>query len=427
MLCGARVLAIGFGSLLIYALTSVVWMRCGRCGALAAGVLLATSPSFLNLSFSVMLEVPAFATGMVAVWFLFRWLERRRPCWLLLSSLVMGCALQIKLTAAFVLPALAAEVILGETGAGRPERFVDTINGMLVWLSGLAITFAAIAIFSGETFGPMWKSHTHVVSAARPVLIGSPGLRFSAFNLLGDLGMLAPAVLGFLAIVWRGQWRRMIFPLAFLTTCFVVHLLHRPYWYYYYLHFLVPMAWIGGYGLSASATALRAAFARGVREAPSVFLWFGWLGICAGTILVLEGGPSLRRELDSLRGLPRAGNDRLLQKICENAATTQWFYSDEYIYPFLARLRVPPELVILPSKRFWSGQLDGEGILRCVRRYQPEQVLLSRDSKMSSEWEQTDATNYFVAYEGGGYRLFVAKRIARSSAWPVGRARRSDH
>jgi hypothetical protein len=416
----ARVLAIGFGGFLLYSLMSVVWMRCGRCAALAAGVLLATAPMFLNLSFSVMLEVPAFATAMLAVWLLFRWLEGRRPIWLVLSGLAMGCALQIKLTAALVLPALAVDVVLklrgqrAEDREQRPERGgvkSEILQPMLVWLGVLALTFVVIAVVSGEGLGTMWTSHTHVVSAAGQEATGPSGLRFKLSELADHLETLVPVVLGLLAIAWRRGWRQMAFPLVFLTTCLIIHLLHRPYWYYYYLHFVIPMAWLGGYGFSESVSAVRSVIATGIGKARPMVLWFGWLGICAGVILVLEGWPRVRWELDSLAGLPKVANDGLIRKLCENASATRWLYSDEYVYPFLARLRVPPELVVLPRKRFWSGQLDGDGILRCARRYQPEQVLLSGGSKMSPEWERTDGTNYVVAYEDGAYRLFVVKGL----------------
>ena len=343
----ARVLAIGFGGLLLYSLMSVVWMRCGRSAALVAGAILATAPLFLNLSFSVMLEVPAFATAMLAVWLLFRWLEERRPVWLVLSGLTMGCALQIKFTAALVLPALAVEVLLGcggrgpraegrgrkaEGGGRRAEgggqesqianQKSEMLKPMLVWLGVLGIAFTAIAVISGESLGVMWTSHTRVVAAAGQEGTGPSGLRFNLSELSDHLETLAPAVVGLLAIAWRWRrrtdldssgpltpalspstgereprhrslgegwsegvargWRHMAFPLVFLGTCLVVHLLHRPYWYYYYLHFLIPMAWIGGYGFSESVAAVRSVIATGIGKARPMVLWFGWLGICAG-------------------------------------------------------------------------------------------------------------------------------------------------
>lgn len=143
--------------------------------------------------------------------------------------------------------------------------------------------------------------------------------------------------------------------------------------------------------------------------------------------MVLEGGPRVRRELHSLAGLPRVRSDAVLRKLCENARTTRWLYSDEYVYAFLARLRVPPELVVLPWKRFGSGQLDGERVPSWVRRYQPEQVVLSRDSKMSPEWERTDGTKYSVVCEDGPYPLFVAKRIATSAVERGERSKLKEH
>jgi hypothetical protein len=405
-------------------------MLCGRCAALAAGLILATAPMFVNLSFSVMLEVPAFATAMLAVWLLFLWMEERRPVWLVLSGLVMGCALQIKFTAALVLPALAVEVVLklrgqrtedggqraegrGQSSGARSQRSEvrGQVGAMLVWLGVLTAAFAAVAIVAGEGLGVMWMSHTRVISAAGQEATGPGGLRFNVSELADHLETLAPAVLGLLAIVWRRRWRQIAFPLVFLGTCLVIHLLHRPYWYYYYLHFVIPMAWIGGYGLSESIAAVRSVIGTGIGKARPMVLWFGWLGICAGVIMVLEGWPRVRWELDSLAGLPRVGNDSLVRKLRENASATRWLYSDEYVYPFLARLRVPPELVVMPRKRFWSGQLDGDRILGYVRRYQPEQVLLCGGSRMSPEWERTDGTNYFVACEDGAHRLFVVKGL----------------
>jgi hypothetical protein len=331
--------------------------------------------------------------------------------WLVLSGLITGCALQMKLTAALIMPAAAAELILNGPAASWHARCRSTIKAMLLWLGALAVAFGAIAIISRESFGPMWESHTHSVSGPGRAVIGLHELRFSLSELSNHLESLTPAVLGLLATAWRRHWRRMLFPLVVLATCLIVHLLHRPYWYYYQLHFVIPMAWIGGYGFAESLAGLRAAIAAGVRKARPDVLWFAWLGICAAVICVLEGGPQLSWHLDSLGALPKVSDDPLVQKLRENAKATRWVYSDEYVYPFLARLPVPPELVVMPRKRFWSGQLTGDGILRYVRRYQPEQVLLSAGSKMSSEWERTDATNYSVVYEDGEYRLFVAKRI----------------
>ena len=185
----------------------------------------------------------------------------------------MGCALQIKFTAALVLPALIVELLMNtpttkgrfKKGAGTASspcfgdlvvatgdeavpapksrflasalpttveggQFLATFKAVLVWLSAVAAAFAAIAILSGETFQPMWQSHTLVVSAPGQPVTGSSGPQFTLLDLSDDLATLAPTVLGLLAIVWRRAWRQMAFPLVFLATCLAVHLLHSPYW-----------------------------------------------------------------------------------------------------------------------------------------------------------------------------------------------------
>src|SRR5439155_13642620 len=62
-------------------------------------------------------------------------------------------------------------------------------------------------------------------------------------------------------VMWRRDWKRLAFPLVMLTTVTLIHMNHRPWWSYYYLHFAVPLAWLAGYAI---AELLREAFGRGL-------------------------------------------------------------------------------------------------------------------------------------------------------------------
>src|SRR5438105_620503 len=108
----ARLIAAGFGLLLISIFHELVRERSGKWTALAAALLFLASPGVLVLSVSVMLERAAFAIALLAAWLLFRWGKRRHWLWLLASGAVMGVALQTKLTAGLVLPAMASELVL---------------------------------------------------------------------------------------------------------------------------------------------------------------------------------------------------------------------------------------------------------------------------------------------------------------------------
>src|SRR5512138_2630796 len=64
----ARLVACGFGLLLVSGFHELVRARSGTRTALFAAFLLLASPSVLVLGASAMLECPAFATGLLAAW-----------------------------------------------------------------------------------------------------------------------------------------------------------------------------------------------------------------------------------------------------------------------------------------------------------------------------------------------------------------------
>src|SRR6266478_4831610 len=98
----ARLLAAAFGLLLVAVFHELVRARSGRWAALISSFLLAACPNVLLLMVSVMLEVPAFATGLLAAWLLFQYCRRGPKAWLVASGIVMGLALQIKFVAILV-------------------------------------------------------------------------------------------------------------------------------------------------------------------------------------------------------------------------------------------------------------------------------------------------------------------------------------
>jgi 4-amino-4-deoxy-L-arabinose transferase-like glycosyltransferase len=108
----ARLVAAGFGLLLMGAFHELVRLRSGKWAALLATFFLLASPGVLLLSVSVMLEVPAFATALLSALLLLLWLKRQHPLWLFASGAVMAIALQIKLTSALVAPAILIELWL---------------------------------------------------------------------------------------------------------------------------------------------------------------------------------------------------------------------------------------------------------------------------------------------------------------------------
>lgn len=408
-LLGARLLALGSGTLLFFTFFNLVRFRSGIVGAIAGVLFLLVSPTFLDLSVSVMLEVPAFAIALLATWALFHWRERQRNSWLLISGLTMGCALQIKFTAGMLMPAMIVEMILGATaGCGRSKLRI-ALRDCGIWFVGLCLTFITIGVLSGENIPIMWASHTTLGVDAT---MGKPlDFRFSVAEFDQHFEALVGTVLGVVVVLLRKQWRQVAFPLALLITSVMVHMFHRPYWYYYYLHLLLPMAWISGYAVEGTFKKLLTRQAESSLAQKLEAIGFATVGTCLLILLLLEGGIRLCKDVDSLAAQPKVQDDKMLSKILEYREGTKWFYPEDYIYGFHARLPVPPPLVVLPRKRFWSGQITAKQLLDYVRDYHPELVLIAANRERRSVCEVSAGPEYVVVFDDGVYRLYVSEKL----------------
>ena len=414
-LLGARLFALCIAALTVAVFMSLVRRSSGLLGTSVATVFLFASPLFLILSVSVMLELPAIGAALLAARLLLMGQDSNRTYWLFLSGIVMGCALQTKLTAVLLMPAIMIEMLLG-AGAWKakviPWRGVQLVA---VWSLGLALSYFAIGFCFGDGYlGMLWKSHFSVyayhLEQDNPM---NHRLTFLEFrnHIEGLTGMVACAIL----VLLRGQLRRLAFPFVLLATSLAVHSWHRPYWDYYYLHLLVPIAWLSGHAVAEAfrGSALTPGYS-GVRWVRQFMLFpFGALLV---VLLLGAGGPRVCEELSFMAQQPTVEDDPLLARLSENRASTHWFFSQDFTYTFHAKLLVPPELLVIPTKRFWSGQLTASAVVACLRRYKPEQMILASNTEIHPAWAAFLRTEYRSVYRDGEHVLFVARRLVPGPA-----------
>jgi 4-amino-4-deoxy-L-arabinose transferase-like glycosyltransferase len=405
----ARTLAAAFGLSLLAACWVLVRRRCGTLAALVATACLLVAPLAFMLSVSVMLEVPAIGTALWALWPLLQWQEKPKWAWLALSGGVFAAALQIKLTSAVVGPALAVEILLRAQGLTKASRVREATRALGIWGGSVVVVYLGLAAALGTVpLGVLWASHFSAQTLAHTG--ESPGLHFLAPLWFDHIEAVWSAGAGLLLLVWRRDWRRMAFPLVWLLTVMLVHLEHRPWWSYYYLHFALPLAWLAGYTV---AELLRLTWAMPADRALWVRLQtYGCTGF-ASLLLALVmayGGERLIAEVERIRELPRVEESTLVAKMRQYADRTRWVYARHNIYAFHAGLTVVPELAVLPRKRFWSGQITNEQIWATVKRYRPEQLLLG-DGSLDAGISEFVETSYILVYQEGGHALYVAKSL----------------
>lgn len=80
--------------------------------------------------------------------------------------------------------------------------------------------------------------------------------------------------------------------------------------------------------------------------------------ITFGVSVILNG--SIAEHLKSFRIASEAVPVELINSIREVRGNVKYMYSDRPLLNFYTECLPPPELAVVPAKRFWSGQIDQE-------------------------------------------------------------------
>lgn len=413
----ARMLTVGFATVLVAVFFRMVRQRSGWAAALLAVLVLVSSPSFLQLSVSVMIELPAMSLALAGVLALFAYFKSRRMFWLVLSGMIFACALQTKLTAAIFLPALFVEWAAWaarKTGAKESNKpdvrmYWNVTKPLFMWFVTIAATFGFIALlFPGESVDLLWRSHRLAeakIDADTPDRHG-----FDKGLLLRDYDAFIPAIFGVLILLVRRRWD-LLFPAVLFTTVYFIHLVHRPYWYYYYLHFSIPMAWLAAIGVQELFSILWRFELTDLRRPPFKPVWVSLLWSAALSLIVAGLPERFRRGIAKISYADSARENAIVRQLEEYRDRTKWVYTDRVIYAFHAGLPVPPELAIIPAKRIWSGQITPEGIVAKLEEYRPEQIVLIGSKVRSPALAEFIENQYLGIGLSGEHRHFVANRV----------------
>ena len=321
----ARGLALAFGALLASGLFRLVRKSLGVPAAFAALFSLLAAPHVFELGISPMSEVPAFAVGLLALGAIRRWDRDGRRVWLAASGLILALALEIKLTAALLAPALGLELAILTLTRTKAAKVVDLARNGLIWGGSVLGGLILLDLVLGTGYRQAYASHFSTVSQA-----ASAEVRQFAFT-LGKLLRYRQALFAVAAALglaaWRRHWKPLAFPLALFATALAVHLFHRPFWPYYYLHFALPVAWLTGYAVGELWQAVRAAVRR---TTPRLTLYGAGLALAASLLsagVVAYAGVTLKSEIKKIRSVRRIDADPLVAAMKAAAPGTQWVYT----------------------------------------------------------------------------------------------------
>jgi len=195
--------------------------------------------------------------------------------------------------------------------------------------------------------------------------------------------------------------------MVLLLTAIAVHAVYRPWWRYYYLHFAIPLAWIAGYAVGETIQTVSRLLAKSRFRFALPQTWKG-IALCGLVALVLARSfGRLEGGIRNLRQREQVNASLVIAKMKENANRTRWVYADNAIYPFHARLLMPPELAVITPKRFWSAQISVEDIVSTCRQRQVDLLLLELTS-FDQTWRDFLQTGYSVECQEAYRTLYIA-------------------
>ncbi|MBI1178884.1 hypothetical protein GC207_15740 [bacterium] len=403
----ARLVASGFGVLMFAATFAVVRLSAGPQAGWLACLVLLVSPETLQLSLSVMQEVPAMSLALCSVWAAWSWKQKEKIRWLILSGLLMGVALQIKLTAAILIPALLFDLAVDAIVKSGPclAGGISYGRNAATWICFLALAFFGIvACFPGWSVDLIW--FTHAAASVGAKLRGSGSFQWSYFA--NAAPMVVGAIMFLLVTMTSSCWKKFAFYYAFLLTVVVIHIVHRPFWDYYMLHFGLAMALPAGIVMSRFFKEADLSY----EENEVTDFVQRVANLCGFTMLLFVfavGGPVLYRSCKALRHSERISEVQLPTAVqeCRNKggllftiAPLQGFYSGIPVVPFLA---------VLSPVRYWAGQISDAKILTTLKGARPAYLLLPNSYLDKPEWASLVNQDYeaISAFRG---EVFYEKR-----------------
>jgi hypothetical protein len=419
----ARLTAAGFGLVLFLTFFSLVRRRSGLVSAWCAVFLLVSSPCVLLLSVSVMKEIPSVAIALFSASLVLTGRTSRTR--LIASGLAMAAGMQVKFAPGLFIPAILIELFLRQDSAETAWR--RRLWAAAEWLLVTAAAFLLIgAVWGRGSASPAWQAHfvphPHPATEDRARDFPLPATVF--------LDHIECVLLAGILLVWvfrnarrnrtrSGQeyaqrprlleWSQVRFPIVLLVTVLGFHAFHRPFWMYYYLHFAVPLAWLGGAAAAGLIARVRSAFNPAKPPIPitpqAVFLILLALGFP-----LVRSSARLRAEILDMRHHETVASSAVLATMKQHAPATHWAYAEPGTYAFHAGLPVPPELAVTSRKRFWSGQITTNQIVEICRRYGVEQIVLSPGAS-TGPWTDFLRSDYRVASQDRHAILYLSVRL----------------
>jgi 4-amino-4-deoxy-L-arabinose transferase-like glycosyltransferase len=338
--------------------------------------------------------------------------------WLLASAVFMALALQTKLLAAILVPAVAVAIYVNYSDNGvqglwgswqrRLGRVVGwgVMAGAAYLLLGLALGALHFDLLFGTHLGAMTANVQNFVEEASGffphfyeqhvayLFLAAGGLAYAAYRRVAGV----------------------LVPLTWLVTSVLVFSVQRPLWYHHTLLLSIPLTWLAAYGLAGSGLLLQRAWRRrhslqGAVEIVGILLGLAAAAIALAAIFWFYPNPLPERLAWQMTIYRPNYIQQVADRLQADAGATDksdWIFTDHPFYAFQAGLVVPPEIAVLSRKTLEANIIRQEQLAKVLRDYGPRFVLFERftDSYSPEVMDEVHA-HYSKEIEEGPARYYI--------------------
>jgi 4-amino-4-deoxy-L-arabinose transferase-like glycosyltransferase len=374
----ARALVLLFSTLLVWAGAQFLQFTSGRLAASFFLPLVIMVPQFLRLSTSVMIGVPSIALAVVAMLFVVLWHQTRSSRWLVLSGFALALSVLIKLFTGFVAPIFLIGITVSTYLEGREQGFSwKLLQPAMTW----SLSFASLGILLGFALvGPQNIPAIISPHIAAPVTEDLGGFSMNT-HLQAAFPLLILGILGAVFSLYRRNWL-ILYPIGWAALAYTLFSFYSPVFYHHQLLITIPVTMMAAAGVGEGILLLsRLRFSS---EFIRIQTLMGAGAVIGFVHVSFHYWPALDRDLMnrprftdfSLRAT--SGKLRVIRTMDEYVDQTNWIMTDMPMYAFRVQRPVPPNVATFSSKRLATGSLTEDDILKAMRDYQPEQVLMAR-------------------------------------------------
>jgi len=382
-------------------------------------------PSYLVLSVSIMIGLPAIAFALLSFYTLSLWHKYGDVKWLILSAFALGLSIMTKAFTAIVGPIFLSGILLSGWKDYRQHRdWLKACMPSAVWLAIFSVTVGSILIIVVKPANVFQLIQGHLLAGDSVLFRAYADNRNLIFlsRFKDSLHILILAFLGGIAALRSRSWTAM-YLVAWAGVGFVSLYVNVPFWHHQQLLVTVPAAILAtvavGEGLSKLQMILQSRERNGLGIAMGIITW-----VLAVIFLATSLPPAIKQldfKFPNLRAQPVeiSEDEEILALMLDYAHLTNWVYTDRPMFAFRTQLPVPPHLAVLSKKRIAAGVLTEDQILEILVEYEPEQVFSGRlDLPVVQEYLST--RNYDRIDSSTQYRLNILEDFLQIPPSPVG-------